>query len=817
MATRKQVKQRRVKAEQKRRRSERLRQPDGWQPPPPPEAAWLDLLPTATADEPLEDRAVFDPAAAGTLPDDLARQATLVRESLELVSAGHDQAAVDRMGSISRQSPFAEWRLFVRGQVAFQAGDGAAAREAWSRLDPIRRPARIARTLGDAWEGLQAKQKASTSSARAAGEEARRGAAAAARELLGRQSMWDAAAEIAAVRHRSAEKTFSASQAAMLIRFVKQFRGVDPSFTQAFAAACRQLAALQPDQDIFESLVRGVPGPPDDPRCLREKLVYMWKFYGSASDAEGVVREYVDRELPTLRFLPEPMRRALASQTLTRMAREMTWDGEGYDFALVEGKTLRKCERFLREALERYPLNREAHLGLLELIEGKIDAEADEDQASTFEDELTAAKKAYVEQFPDAHEHLLEVIDDLIISRQFDQAQPLVDRLEGQRGVPSLLRFLPWRFAFEKLSWSAEQERPVEEVLAAMQVVLTRWPQPVSRAWIPVLEAVLASREGQGSDDTLRELAIAAAGGGPDASLLGDVMLSEALRRLKGSPAAIKACDARLRRACDADAIDGSLGPLLAAGSFYGSLERCGLMIDGPALPSEILGKRLAHRLAGQGKWKLTGRAGGAGSFPVEDPDFWPAFEWLGDNDFFDAISLSREPKALGHLADTEPQAAAALLAWRARKAASSLSSRRWTKRLKMLTDAIAAGTAGPNAERFGRIVEAVEEAREEIQRRKRMRSTTRIPRGARSRKAAMPDGPLGMPPVLRLILERGGPKELTKVMELLDADTTPKSIAQFGKLCERLDISQQELMASMNGFMSFDDDDEDDDDEDDF
>lgn len=80
-----------------------------------------------------------------------------------------------------------------------------------------------------------------------------------------------------------------------------------------------------------------------------------------------------------------------------------------------------------------------------------------------------------------------------------------------------------------------------------------------------------------------------------------------------------------------------------------------------------------------------------------------------------------------------------------------------------------------------------------------------------------MPDGPLGMPPVLRLILERGGPKELTKVMELLDADPTPKSIAQFGKLCERLDISQQELMASMNGFMSFDDDDEDDDDEDDF
>lgn len=159
-------------------------------------------------------------AVRGTLPADLQAQAGLVWEALELLAGGHGDPAVDQLSSIGRSSPFSEWRLFVRGLAAFQEGDLARARDAWSRLDASRRPARIAKLLGEAWEAVQGGEP---TTAVTGGGTATGSPAAAARTLLARASMWEAAERVASVRHRNPDQTFSASQVATTVRLVKQY------------------------------------------------------------------------------------------------------------------------------------------------------------------------------------------------------------------------------------------------------------------------------------------------------------------------------------------------------------------------------------------------------------------------------------------------------------------------------------------------------------------------------------------------------------------------------------------------------------------
>ncbi|MEO8272141.1 MAG: hypothetical protein ABI557_20695, partial [Aureliella sp.] len=109
-------------------------------------SAW-ELKPQPLADEPLHDVAVFARSSREQLPAELRTQATAVAEALEMLRQGADVQAIESLKDIPRSSPFADWRLFVRGLVACYAADMTAARDAWGRLDQSRRPARIAAVL----------------------------------------------------------------------------------------------------------------------------------------------------------------------------------------------------------------------------------------------------------------------------------------------------------------------------------------------------------------------------------------------------------------------------------------------------------------------------------------------------------------------------------------------------------------------------------------------------------------------------------------------------------------------------------------------
>jgi tetratricopeptide (TPR) repeat protein len=89
------------------------------------------------------DRAVRRRTNAG-LPQDLFPGFVAVLTAFEKYEAGDDDAARTALDPIGLRSPFLEWKVLLRGLMAFTAGDDARAVENWQRLQPDRVPARFA-------------------------------------------------------------------------------------------------------------------------------------------------------------------------------------------------------------------------------------------------------------------------------------------------------------------------------------------------------------------------------------------------------------------------------------------------------------------------------------------------------------------------------------------------------------------------------------------------------------------------------------------------------------------------------------------------
>jgi tetratricopeptide (TPR) repeat protein len=94
------------------------------------------------------DAAVIQGAAGKTeLPVELQASFDLVQQAFAHSEAGRDEEARAALQGIGLQSPFLEWKLFLRGVLAYYAKDDVRAIENWQRLDPKRLPARLAAPL----------------------------------------------------------------------------------------------------------------------------------------------------------------------------------------------------------------------------------------------------------------------------------------------------------------------------------------------------------------------------------------------------------------------------------------------------------------------------------------------------------------------------------------------------------------------------------------------------------------------------------------------------------------------------------------------
>jgi tetratricopeptide (TPR) repeat protein len=87
------------------------------------------------------------PSGRNELPEALRGPFDAVLRAFVQVEAGEDDAARDTLQGIGLQSPFLEWKLLLRGLMAYYQKDDTRAVENWQRLSAERLPARLAAPL----------------------------------------------------------------------------------------------------------------------------------------------------------------------------------------------------------------------------------------------------------------------------------------------------------------------------------------------------------------------------------------------------------------------------------------------------------------------------------------------------------------------------------------------------------------------------------------------------------------------------------------------------------------------------------------------
>ena len=90
------------------------------------------------------------PAGRAQLPAAYHADFDRILQAFREVEAGQDEPAKTTLQGISLRSPFLEWKLLLRGLLAYYQNDDAKALENFQRLAPERVPARLAASFRQA-------------------------------------------------------------------------------------------------------------------------------------------------------------------------------------------------------------------------------------------------------------------------------------------------------------------------------------------------------------------------------------------------------------------------------------------------------------------------------------------------------------------------------------------------------------------------------------------------------------------------------------------------------------------------------------------
>ena len=576
------------KVELARRQDQRLAKRDTLRPGFSFSAGSLELRPKIGPTESIADAAIFNKECRLKLSDDLQLEASKVIEALELTRNSKFDEAIDQLKEIPRSSPFADWRLFIRGLHSYYSGELEAARQNWTRLDRARRPARIGATLLLAEIGETLGSESPPISAVLVEH---------AKTLRFRKEAIAAATAIAQVRHRDPDTTFSVSQSAMLSNFRDAFSKLDAELVSSVSLACVQLSVHQSNWGLFERLVKTVPGPPDDPNWNRTKFLYATKFQGFENILEKVSKAYINHDLPRLTELPEELKNALACKILLVLAEEKRGspDASTSFFSFRESKNDSDCiNDLLRKAIERYPKYRPAHEKLISSLEEQLcENGLSKSNEERLEKELVVAEEKFVQSIPDEVETALSLIDFYLEEDQFDKANALVQRLSGQRLQDPLAKALPWKLKLREAMRLSRRKTDLALANKALSDAESLWPTWLNRNWLPFLRAALALRSGNIAK--FEELKTNAIRDQRISDFVGNFMAFAALQKMNIPSPDLKpfrtGIDLQIQNVSKA-----SLADLFSIGAFFWDLVRTRLEHKGYRLQSSKLGRAFADQ-----------------------------------------------------------------------------------------------------------------------------------------------------------------------------------------------------------------------------
>lgn len=546
----KQKQKRKTKNERRKRRAE-VQSPVGSGVTRRQQQRIAQQRPEAWPGERPEDVAVFDDAALDTLEGQFRDQVLAVREGLQLACDCLAEEAQRRVADIPRSSPLGQWRLFLRGLVAWLAEDYDSAAEAWKRLDFERRPGRMAVAMmnalrNDLSNALLSKDHKESQPSEPWGD--RLDGQLLYHAKLLRRARFDRPAlkiaeTVALQPEESKELLIGPRKIRSLKQFVAEYRDTEPELCAALQQVALERAFAQPYTDLFQQAAESFEGPRHDPRNLLRCFFYFINCEGDLQEqGELALEAYLEKDLPNNQQLSEPLRAAIASQIHLEEAKvEIQPEAPGmFSFFFAE-ENPQLVRRHLQTSIETYPANRAAYQTYRDWLQAKLDDHrTSKAQSKSLSDELARVMKDWAHGVPEDAEPRLWLVDYLLENEQMDQAKPHVDWLAGARHDNPLVRATPWKWHLLEAMRLCRRKTWLSQVPAHLEEAQRLWPAWLSQQWLPYLKAAVTLRAGKTKEFESQRQAICEQLGVARDSLVDACMILGAAQRMRVPAASLK-------------------------------------------------------------------------------------------------------------------------------------------------------------------------------------------------------------------------------------------------------------------------------------
>lgn len=630
-------------------------------------------IPQAWPDELPADVAVFDDAALTSLPPELGSQAAAVREALQDALASRGDEALKRVSEIPRGSALSQWRLFLRGLIDWLAGESAAAGEAWKRLDPERRPGRIATAMMLALRTdlERAAPLPGQAASAAAGDEPqtpdwdRFDAAQLYHAKLLRRVRFDRTALRVAetglsMPEESKKLALGPRKIQWIARFIAEYADTEPDLATAVGQAALRRACGQNYSDIFEDAIRKFPGPRHDPRNLLLTFHYYSRFANDPSAqrrADGALNEYLNRDLPQNGSLSPELRGAIASHIhLNEALASIRPAGGGSMFNLffAAPENAKAIRSHLLAAVKAAPGHSAVYKAHVEWIRSKLDHDRlAKPEQKRLEDELAGVMQRWSQGAPEDAEPRLWLVEFLLENERLDEARPHVDFLAASRQDDPRVRATPWKWQLLEAMRLCRRKAWLADVPARLDDAERLWPAWLPKQWLPYLRAAWVLRTGRAAEFEDARRRLCEQSGRVRDSLADACLMLGAAQRLRATAAELKPLRTAAERALQQ--IDSlPLADLCETGSFFWDLHRAGLVYPAYRLQGKTIGKALFGRLEKNDKLVREGS---------DDEQIQKAILWGSEYRFWSSAYETKFPSFFSKPAvERHPAFAAAML-----------------------------------------------------------------------------------------------------------------------------------------------------------
>jgi tetratricopeptide (TPR) repeat protein len=381
----------------------------------------------------LADQTLQHPESCrGACPAQIAREAAAVRGALEAIEQDNAEQAIGLLSSVSRDSPFADWKLFARGLIAYYARQTDRMLANWTRLDPDRPAAQVAQAL---------------------------------MVLAGDRKAADVSSEIVDAVHRLDHALATSPMFTRLKRMRDAYKDSDwPTLLRDFRDLARQSGQADPEtvaritdvlwrrfvagktEDQLEKLIQFAPRPAIDPNWNRARAL-LAEGTSSLDEIEEAWLDYIADVKDAVQFESEDRGVAVAL-VYHRLARQFA---EAADEAECEGKSLffapadddaQEHAAWLRErATEYFELSQQHATSLPDVCRDYADTLNKQDRP----EQAARAYREMCRRFPDDFDGLLRASAFFIEQGEGDAAKSHLRRALSLRPRDSKARGMMWR------------------------------------------------------------------------------------------------------------------------------------------------------------------------------------------------------------------------------------------------------------------------------------------------------------------------------------------------------------------------------------